>query len=255
MLTRIITALIGIPLILGVVWLGGPYLLAFLALLSVLTCREMEAMWHQLDLAPLPEITRWGGLLFLIATYFDKGSGVLAFLVLYVLTRETLKGGRPLRHGGAALLTVLYTGGLLWWIYALHAQLGRNAVFTLLIIVWSTDTAAYFLGTARGKTPLCPSISPKKTREGALAGLTAGTFVGSLAATRLLPLTPGLALVGAMAVSLSAQMGDLVESALKREAEVKDSGNLLPGHGGLLDRFDSLLFAAPVAYHFLSLWM
>ncbi|MGI6559189.1 MAG: phosphatidate cytidylyltransferase [Limnochordia bacterium] len=255
MLTRIITALIGIPLVLGVAWLGGPYLLAFLALLSLLMSREMEEMWHRLDIRPSPEITRWGGLLFLLATYFDKGSGALALLAMYALTRETLTGRRPLRRGGAALLTVLYTGGLLWWIYALHAEMGRNAVFTLLLIVWSTDTAAYFLGTGWGKTPLCPSISPKKTREGALAGLVAGTFVGSLGATRLLPLSPGAAMVGAAAVSLSAQLGDLVESAIKREAEVKDSGSLLPGHGGFLDRFDSLLFAAPAAYHLLSLWM
>jgi len=255
MLTRIITALIGIPLVLGVAWLGGPYLLAFLAFLSLLMGREMEAMWDRLGITPSPEITRWGGLLFLVATYFDKGSGVLAFLVLYALARETLRGRRPLRHGGAALLTVLYTGGLLWWIYALHAGMGRNAVFTLLLIVWSTDTAAYFLGTGWGKTPLCPSISPKKTREGALAGLAAGTVAGSLGGVHLLSLGPGAAVVGAAAVSLAAQTGDLVESAIKREAEMKDSGNLLPGHGGLLDRFDSLLFAAPVAYHFLSLWM
>ena len=166
MLTRIITALIGIPLVLGVAWLGGPYLLAFLALLSLLMSREMEEMWHRLDIRPSPEITRWGGLLFLLATYFDKGSGALALLAMYALTRETLTGRRPLRRGGAALLTVLYTGGLLWWIYALHAEMGRNANLHLAAHCLVNRHPRTFSAPVGAKRPCVPA-SVRKTREGA----------------------------------------------------------------------------------------
>jgi phosphatidate cytidylyltransferase len=121
-----------------------------------------------------------------------------------------------------------------------------------MVSVWGMDTAAYAVGRAIGRRKLCPGVSPGKTVEGALAALVAPAVLISAAGYRLgLPLHHGIILGGGIGVV--GQAGDLFESMLKRRAGAKDSGTLLPGHGGILDRFDSLLFAAPLAYFYLSL--
>ncbi|OSM05161.1 putative phosphatidate cytidylyltransferase [Magnetofaba australis IT-1] len=124
-----------------------------------------------------------------------------------------------------------------------------------LFVIWATDSGAYFTGRAMGNVKLAPRLSPKKTREGAIGGLVVGLSAGTLTAYAFeLPLSYGHAFAAAAIISLAGQMGDLVESFFKREAAVKDSGGLIPGHGGLLDRLDSLLFATPLYYAYL-LWM
>ncbi|MCL1873701.1 MAG: phosphatidate cytidylyltransferase [Clostridiales bacterium] len=140
----------------------------------------------------------------------------------------------------------------------LRFQGGFSLLLLLLIIVWGTDIGAYFIGSAFGKRPLAQNISPNKTLEGSIGGLALallGTLIYSGFAVDL-PWHWWQLLLIALAVSLVGQMGDLLESSLKRWAGVKNSGNILPGHGGILDRFDSMLLAAPLLYlvfHFLSI--
>ena len=129
-----------------------------------------------------------------------------------------------------------------------------------LALTWGTDIAAYFVGRAFGKRKLMPSVSPGKTVAGAIGGLVAAVLI-ALAWERLvlrpvaqLGMRPWNTILFGAVVSVAAQVGDLAESLLKREAGVKDSSHLIPGHGGVLDRFDSLLFVLPVAYLLLG-WM
>lgn len=124
---------------------------------------------------------------------------------------------------------------------------GAALALTTAIAVWLTDTGAYFVGRARGRRRLAQNVSPNKTVEGALGGL-AGGALGGVAAGWLLAHNPLMGLVAGMVAGTIGQMGDLFESAMKRELGLKDLGAIMPGHGGVLDRFDSLLFAAPAVY-------
>jgi phosphatidate cytidylyltransferase len=124
-------------------------------------------------------------------------------------------------------------------------------IFLLLILVFLGDTGAYYVGSYFGQHKLCPAVSPNKTIEGSVGGLAASLGAGALFKHFFLPLLPwGLSLLFFFSIGIAGQVGDLFESQLKRVYKIKDSGTLLPGHGGVLDRIDALLFAAPVAYFF-----
>lgn len=147
----------------------------------------------------------------------------------------------------------MYIGISLHFMYETRNEAnGLFLTLAILIATWSTDTAAYFVGKAIGKRKLWPTISPNKTIEGSLGGVVAALILVALLSILSGQLPLSYALLLALAVSISGQLGDLVESAVKRTLGVKDSGRILPGHGGFLDRFDSLLFAFPVL-HLLSL--
>jgi phosphatidate cytidylyltransferase len=162
-----------------------------------------------------------------------------------------------IRGAGASLAAGLYlgvTGGALARLRAAPPEEdGGSRILLLLAVVMVSDTAAYFAGHAFGRRPLAPLISPAKTVEGALGGLAGGAVAGAGAALLAFPAHGiwQLALLGAVAAGFGA-LGDLAESALKRWAGAKDSGRLLPGHGGMLDRLDSLLSAAPVLYYYFA---
>jgi phosphatidate cytidylyltransferase len=173
-----------------------------------------------------------------------------AFVVLASITLATWKGERDAAGRlGAALLPLLYIGlpiGALVSIRALH---GREALFLLMLTIMVSDTAQYYTGRALGRRLLAPAISPKKTIEGAAGGFVAGVVLMTIVGNWWLPAAPLLlrAALGLTVVALGIA-GDLFESVLKRSAGVKDSASLIPGHGGVLDRIDALLFAAPVYY-------
>jgi len=208
-------------------------------------------------------------------------SNALAAVVLLVVLGATIwtRGvtGRPLTSAAVTVLGVLYTRGLLSFGYALRyhdtvwyydaipgAAGARVAGFAVspggmllllpVLLTWMSDIGAYFVGRAIGGRKLIPSVSPGKTVAGAVGGLVATVLVAWIGGRVLLPrvaqlgLSPAGAILFGAAISIAAQIGDLFESLLKREAGVKNSSNLLPGHGGILDRFDSVFFALPVAY-------
>jgi phosphatidate cytidylyltransferase len=163
------------------------------------------------------------------------------------------------------IVGALYVGWMLsYWLSLRGLENGSNWVYLAMLTTFANDTGAYFVGRARGKHKLAPTISPSKTWEGAIGGLTSAILASIVIATvlKLISLKLGtpfafqywqIILLGFL-VSLFAQLGDLVESLLKRNTGVKESGNLLPGHGGILDRFDSLIFVGAVVYYYV-IWV
>jgi len=132
--------------------------------------------------------------------------------------------------------------------------LGEWLIFFLLLVTWASDTGAYLVGTLYGRHRLAPTISPKKTVEGLVGGLIAAIIAGYAARWWFLPELSGLdCLILATLLTITGLWGDLTESAMKRSVGMKDSGGILPGHGGMLDRLDSLLFTAPVFYYYVTM--
>lgn len=271
---RVGFAVVAIPLALAVVWLGGLPLAALVAIIGMLGTRELFDFARRQGLRPagtpaylvaaaVPLLV-WAALL-----RPDSGARLMGWLphlaalwVLIVLTwvLATLRSdARPLTSAAVTLLGPIYTAALPAFLIGIrHAGHGERSwagavlVFFPLVVTWVCDTAAMFVGKAVGGPRLAPVVSPGKTRSGGIGGLV-GAIVAALL-WNLLVLTPqGVAITPAQAALFGAvlgvigQVGDLVESLFKREAGVKDSSALIPGHGGVLDRFDSLYFVLPVA--------
>jgi phosphatidate cytidylyltransferase len=160
-------------------------------------------------------------------------------------------GPAILRDAAATVFPIAYIGLPLGAIAAVRTIAGREAVLLLMLTIVVSDSAQYYTGRAFGRTALAPSISPKKTREGAIGGVLFGTGAMAFGGSWLFPDAPlALLILCAATVVALGIVGDLFESLLKRSAGVKDSSALIPGHGGILDRIDSWLFAAPVYYAF-----
>ncbi|MCY0881027.1 MAG: phosphatidate cytidylyltransferase, partial [Firmicutes bacterium] len=146
----------------------------------------------------------------------------------------------------------VYLGVLLGFLLRLrNLPDGRIMVYVFFAVIWATDTMAYFIGKRFGTIKIIPQISPGKTLQGTIGGTLGGVAIALIAA-KILHFNILAAAVAGLAVSAAGQVGDLTESSFKRYMGVKDSGGLLPGHGGVLDRFDSVLFALPVAYYLLK---
>ena len=182
-------------------------------------------------------------------------SAILALALLLIALNVLLSDrvGTPiLADTAAAVLAPVYLGLPLGALVGVHAIAGREAVLLLIATVAVSDTAQYYSGRTFGRTPLAPLRSPKKTREGAVGGFIVAPIFLTVAGGYWLPSAPPvwLALLG-VGIVIAGIIGDLFESMLKRAADMKDSGTLIPGHGGVLDRIDALLFAAPVFYFFL----
>jgi phosphatidate cytidylyltransferase len=182
---------------------------------------------------------------------------LLATLVCIIsvplLSRSPLE--QSLRDGAMTLFGVLYLGLTLGTLSMTRLlPLGEWLIFFLLLVTWASDTGAYLVGTLYGRHRLAPTISPKKTVEGLVGGLIAAIIAGYAARWWFLPDLSGLdCLILATLLTITGFWGDLTESAMKRSVGMKDSGGILPGHGGMLDRLDSLLFTAPVFYYYVTM--
>jgi phosphatidate cytidylyltransferase len=177
-------------------------------------------------------------------------------LILLTLLLYTLSSKGKLEESIPALTTTLFGIFYVCWLFGHLTFLrglphGKQFIFYLLLVVWSGDTGAYYFGKAFGKHKLAPVISPKKTIEGAIGGTTASLIASCIAKLTFLPKLSSVdcVLLGIFMASI-AQLGDLCESLLKRSADVKDSGTIVPGHGGILDRMDGVMFAAPLLYYY-----
>lgn len=262
---RTLTAVVGIPLLLAALWAGGPWWIALMAAITVIGAGEFTQL-HGLH------PSRAAVMLLLIAGLFAVGAAggramgaALAVIWLFEVTTNAARRLSAPRPRPWPALPVLPDAPV-WLLFgplylavptALLArwrlQLPPESILAFLLIIWANDTAAYFVGIAAGRHKLAPKISPGKSWEGAIAGTAAGALVAALASSWL-GLPVGRAVALGILVTIASQIGDLFESAMKRKAGVKDSGTILPGHGGILDRFDGILLAAPVAYVLVRLW-
>jgi len=246
-------AVAGVPLLLLVAYLGSLWLLGAVAIISFLGLREYHRLIRRWGLKPPVLLGYIGALSILIVVYWQREfSPYLTFILLWIFL-----GGFLLRFPhysladiGAAFLGCLYVAGSLAHLFLLRA--GPGGSFSLLLytflLTWISDTAAYFIGRGLGFRRLWPALSPNKTWEGAVGAGLVTLVVGALSGFYLFSLG-WRALVISLLVALAAQAGDLIESGMKRMAQVKDSSHLLPGHGGILDRFDSMFLVAPVVYY------
>ncbi|MGH9712262.1 MAG: phosphatidate cytidylyltransferase [Candidatus Acidiferrales bacterium] len=283
MLLRILTAVVLIPAVTALVWWGPPALLAGIAaLIALLALFEFFHLASRMGMRAFSKWTMFSAALLFYAQYSlglvethslsggvsivrDAGGGVLsveAALLIFLFgcvaiglaTRKPLADVLPAMAASAAgLLFIALPFSYLVRLNEIE-RVGRQIVLFTLCLIWAGDMLAYFVGHALGRIPMAPSLSPKKTWEGALGNILASLLVGVLFA-RWMQMDALALLVIAGLGNISGQMGDLIESAYKRGAAVKDSGTLVPGHGGVLDRIDSLILAAPVvwaAYQFLA---
>lgn len=267
---RVIVALIGAPLALVVIWYGDAALATLASALAALAAYEFFRLARESGSAPMSAIGVGGAAAvpLLVHAHF---LGVLAVpvsaFVLVVLALIALSiwmrgvDGKPLTAVATTLLGIVYTGGTLSYVYALRYYgyavgnvAGALVVMLPVLLTWASDVGAYAAGRLIGGRKLIPSVSPGKTVAGAIGGVLLTVVVCILFVRYLLRPQAQLAfttvgtLIFGVAISVTAQVGDLAESLLKREARVKDSGTLFPGHGGALDRLDSLFFVLPVAY-------
>ncbi|WP_047981239.1 phosphatidate cytidylyltransferase [Ornithinibacillus contaminans] len=180
---------------------------------------------------------------------------ILLFVLLLLAYTVLLKNKFTFDDVGFILLAVLYVGmGFYYFLETRHTADGLAQIFFALLVIWATDTGAYFSGRAFGKNKLWPEISPNKTIEGAIGGVILAAVVGVIFHMLFpFPFSILTVILISIIVSIFGQIGDLVESAFKRHYNVKDSGTILPGHGGILDRFDSAIFVFPVLHFILQI--
>ena len=254
MVKRTISALIGAPLFLGLIYMGGQYTAILVALLTFLALREFIQIGEQMGIRGWSKLTTMIAAVWLISLLMGGAEWQLAVLVFWLLIglgRLALTyPTTSLSEASFNLLAVLYSVVLLSHLYLLR-QLpnGLEWTFLTIFLVWSTDVGAYLIGRQFGSHLLAPQVSPKKTVEGSFGGLLFGLVVATLF-WRIVGGGPWIMyIILSVIIGVSAQIGDLFESALKRSAGVKDSGKIIPGHGGILDRFDSLIFALPLVYY------
>ncbi len=273
--SRILVALFGIPALVAVILQGGVLFCGVIVLISSVGLWEFYSMAEKKGVSPNMYLGIGLGAamqIFFFTNSFDANFGILmsntaAFGVLITLTVATLLGEMFRGKPNPLLNTAVTIGGVVYVSVFLQCLIGIRGFHTILgvenmqggyfilcmfISIWLCDTAAYFVGRAIGRHKLFERVSPKKTWEGAIAGLIAAIagFIGISA--WLLPTLPVVhAVVLGAIVGTLGQAGDLAESLLKRDAGIKDSSAILAGHGGVLDRFDSILMVSPLAYWYI----
>ena len=256
-MARVLSALVLLPVVIGVVWFLPPVATLVLAsIAAVLAFIEYASIMAAID-ARIPRLVAGTAV---VAACVAVGGGYLSLDViimsaLIAIGALAVASGVPTPatlHGAAdAILPIAYIGLPLGAIAAVRATAGREALLLLMLTIVISDSAQYYTGRAFGRRPLAPAISPKKTREGAIGGVLFGALFMTVAARWVFPDAPlALMLLVSACITAVGIVGDLFESMLKRGAGVKDSSHLIPGHGGLLDRIDSWLFAGPVYYVF-----
>lgn len=271
LLPRIFTAIVGIPLILIGIHTGGIPLIVLTGGVALLCLSELFYLFESAGY-PCRKLVGYplGFLLFLvfIFPYADEplrsgnqnfqisymlGFSVTAAIILVTVTELFYIQTRSLVHSAVTLFAVLLATWPLAHIVVIREVLGKEWCYYLFITIWANDSFSYIVGKSVGKNLLAPRLSPKKTLEGCVGGL-----IGAVAAASILWLVFfrnlgffywQTAILGGLALGAMGQISDVVESAIKREARVKDSSNILPGHGGMLDRFDSFILAAPFFYY------
>ena len=253
-LSRVLVTVVGVPIVLWLVYLGNWWLFGLATVVAVIALHELYVMAR--GLRPLVLAGYVGAIATLVGAQLGGAEWMVGGFMLTLLLAFLLYGIAETRQPATVTMSVTILGTA--WIALGLAHLlllrdlpehGRLAVFTLLLAVFADDTAAYLVGRLLGRHKLAPSLSPGKTWEGFLAGTAAAIAVAFFALYEQDFLTIPESIAFGAAIALAGAAGDLFESAIKRDLQVKDSGQLLGGHGGMLDRIDSLLFASVAAYY------
>jgi phosphatidate cytidylyltransferase len=267
---RILFGVVAAPVTVGLIYLGGVALGILTATAAALGAWELYRIAREGGVDPIDSVgIPFAALLPLLASLAPRGvfalnlgASAVAVLIMFTLAIWLRgPGARPLSAVAVTLFGVVYTGGMLsfgvalrYHNYAVGRMAGTLLLLLPILLTWVNDIGAYALGRLFGRRKLLPSVSPGKTVAGAIGGVAlAVVFTWAYVKWAMVPyaelgLAPWAIIVVALALSIAAQVGDLAESLLKREAKVKNSSGLIPGHGGVLDRLDSLLFVLPTAY-------
>jgi len=262
-LKRWITALIALPFLIFLVFKGGFFFTALISAAGLVALWEYYRLVFSEKNKPQHDlILFWGygmGLAIIWAAYLVGPELSLSLIALNLVVMALISLFRFKTDRGVLYVItgqlegVIYIPVLLsFLIFIRQGSFGTIWIFLLLAIIFAGDTSAYYVGSYVGKHKLSPAISPGKTIEGSIGGLAANLAVGVIGKLLFLPGLPWLpAILFFIMVGIAGQAGDLFESELKRSSGIKDSSGILPGHGGILDRIDALLFASPMAYIFI----
>ena len=252
---RIVVAVFALPILFAYLYYlpPMPYFLAFLIVVSVIAMSEFDKMYGVRSRLSIPGMLV-GSVLFYVTCrhpgFFFEGIffGFFALLILRLFDDRTPEGS--MIELGPLGVGLLYIVGFLSFQWSLRIAHGVEYIFILYVSVWLADTLAYYIGKYLGKHKLYPSVSPNKTMEGACGSLLGGA-IGVVLMSKAFNIQ-GLSVSGAaitgMAIGIATLLGDLIESMCKRDAGVKDSGSIIPGHGGVLDKIDGFLVAGPTLY-------
>ena len=268
---RFLAAVIFLPALWIVTWQGGPYFMLTVALMVFFGSREFFGMLEAKGLRPSTVAGIVCCLALVFYSWFREGiyhdlvlAGSVLTLMVLELRHRTVDSAAT--HIGTTLFALLYVGWLGSHLVLLREMprltgmdyaMGANFVYLAVVYTWGSDTGAYVIGKLLGRRPLLARVSPKKSLEGSLGGLAFAALGGWIAHMTFANsfIGPVTAILLGVVVAAVGQFGDMVESLLKRDLEFKDSDTILPGHGGVLDRFDSLMFSVPVVYYALKFFL
>ncbi|HED07610.1 MAG TPA: phosphatidate cytidylyltransferase [Ignavibacteria bacterium] len=262
---RILVSAITIPLIIFISYSGGVLFFVFVMFISLLSYYEFTTFIKKIDISANFWVG-FGGALFVLLNnkyhYLDTYTFVLLLILVLFFFELFRKQGATIANIGSTLIGVFYIGFFASTIIGIREiyphignlyERGGYIIISIFVTIWVCDSAAFFGGTALGKHKLFPRVSPKKSWEGAVFGFLFA--IGTMALAKVIVLAflswTTIIVIGFI-IGVFGQIGDLIESLLKRSANVKDSSHLIPGHGGIFDRFDSLLFSAPIILLYLT---
>jgi phosphatidate cytidylyltransferase len=253
---RIITAAIGLPIFLAITWLGNPWFTIMVAIIAILGSIEFYRMVISPKIEPIIYFAIFTIVVLSISPYHPPFLTKPIILTLAIIISLSWLIFSPKKDSAFSKWAWLIAGILyIGWMFSYWNELrnltnGRELTYWSIFIVMASDTCAFFAGRAWGKHYMAPSISPKKTWEGAVVGLLGSIIISIVLGIAFsLPFSYWqLATLGFL-IGVLAQIGDMVESLLKRNTGVKDSGNLIPGHGGILDRVDSFILVGAIVYY------
>ncbi len=251
---RALTGIIGLLILAFIVSKGKLYLSISILVISVIGLWEFYRAINNIDIRPINYIGYLGAVGIFLTNIFPNIPISLVFylLTVFLLVSLLLNKNIKIIDIATTLLGVIYIPFSLFYVYKLDNTI---YIWLVFLIAFGTDTFAYIVGNLMGKNKLCPSISPNKTREGSLGGI-----LGSLIITLVFGYFTDVNYLWRLVVlsiiaSVVSQTGDLVASRIKRLAEIKDYGFIMPGHGGVLDRFDSIIFSAPLIYYYVEYFL
>jgi phosphatidate cytidylyltransferase len=262
MLARLLTIIVSIPIIFACTYYGGWSFFIFVTALALFSLNEFYSLMNRKGYSPSYFV---GSIVTVFFTWFTTytlkhphwepyATGILTTAIILTFSAGIFlkKAQNSTVNASITLLGILYIGWMFSFLILIRELTLHGAyLFFLMIAVWACDTTAYMVGTFLGRIKLSPYISPRKTVEGAVSGF-AVSVIAAAVFSRMINMSLMHGIILGIIIGIVGQISDLVESLIKRDAGVKDSSNMIPGHGGFLDRMDSFILTAPIMYYYIS---